>query len=137
RCWRRIRGRAPPRPYSGRWNGRCANKQRWKHSAPSRWRSIESRRRCRTMDEILLYRRANESWGTRNHVLVMPVVASASGVARALARGTGATWVEHDYEPTPQELPRNRERVARTFTGFATNPNVAAVLLVAATAERA
>jgi altronate dehydratase large subunit len=89
------------------------------------------------MGEILLYRRANESWGTRNHVLVMPVVASASGVARALARGTGATWVEHDYEPTRQELPRNRERVARTFTGFATNPNVAAVLLVADTAERA
>lgn len=88
------------------------------------------------MDEILLFRRAGGGWGTRNHVLVMPLVASASSVARAVARGTAATWVEHDYEPTLDELPQNRERVARTFTGFATNPNVAAVLLVADSPER-
>ncbi len=89
------------------------------------------------MDEILLYRRPTETWGTRNHVLVMPLVASASGVARAIARGTQATWVEHDYEPAPNELPLNRDRVARTFVGFATNPNVAAVLFVSDTPERA
>jgi len=89
------------------------------------------------MDEVLLYRRPGaRGWGTRNHVLVLPLVASASGVARALARGTGATWVEHDYEPTPDDLPQNRERIARTLVGFATNPNVAAVLLVTDTAER-
>jgi altronate dehydratase large subunit len=88
------------------------------------------------MDEVLLYRRPTGGWGTRNHVLVLPVVASASGIGRALARGTGATWVEHDYEPTHDELPQNRERVARTLVGFATNPNVAAVLLVADSAER-
>jgi altronate dehydratase large subunit len=87
------------------------------------------------MDEILLYRRPMGTWGTRNHVLVLPLVASASGVARAIARGTGAAWVEHDYEPAPDELPENRERVARTLTGFATNPNVAAVLLVADTPD--
>lgn len=88
------------------------------------------------MAEILLYRRSTGGWGTRNHVLVMPLVASASGVARAVARGTSATWVEHDYEPTRHELAQNRDRLARTFVGFATNPNVAAVLLVADTAER-
>src|SRR5207302_3185400 len=53
-----------------------------------------------------------------------------------LAGGTGATWVEHDYGPTPDDLPQTRERIARTLVGFATNPNVAAVLLVADTAER-
>ncbi|HEX9246531.1 MAG TPA: UxaA family hydrolase, partial [bacterium] len=75
-------------------------------------------------------------WGTRNHVLVLPLVASASGVARAIARGTDAIWVAHDYEPTPEDLPPNRERIARTLAGFAANPNVAAALLIADTPER-
>ncbi|HKV43966.1 MAG TPA: UxaA family hydrolase [bacterium] len=89
------------------------------------------------MDEILLYRRSMRGWGARNHVLVLPLVASASGVARVIARATGATWVEHDHEPTSHDLPQNRERIARTLGGFAANPNVAAVLLVADTPERA
>jgi altronate dehydratase large subunit len=89
------------------------------------------------MDGMLLYRRSGaRGWGTRNHVLVLPLVASASGIARALARGTGATWVEHDYEPAPADLPQNRERITRALVGFATNPNVGAVLLVADTPER-
>ncbi len=89
------------------------------------------------MHEILLYeRRETGRWGSRNHVLVLPLVASASGIARAIAHGTSATWVEHDYEPASDELPQNRERVARTLVGCATNPNLAAVLLVADTPER-
>jgi altronate dehydratase large subunit len=89
------------------------------------------------MQEILLYHRPETGrWGSRNHVLVLPLVASASGVARAIARGTGATWVEHDYEPTPGEASQSRERIARTLVGFATNPNLAGVLLVADTPER-
>jgi altronate dehydratase large subunit len=89
------------------------------------------------MREILLYHRPETGrWGSRNHVLVLPLVASASGVARAIARGSGATWVEHDYEPVPGEPAQNRERIARTLVGFATNPNLAAVLLVADTPER-
>ncbi len=89
------------------------------------------------MNEILLYRRPETGrWGSRNRVLVLPLVASASGVARAIARGTGATWVEHDYEPMPDDLPQNRERIARTLVGFAINPNLAAVLLVDDTPER-
>jgi len=95
------------------------------------------RARADPMDTIQLYRRATGGWGTRNHVLVMPLVASASGVARAISRGTGAAWVEHDYEPEAVELPENAARIARTFSGFVTNPNVAAVLLVADIAQRA
>jgi altronate dehydratase large subunit len=82
------------------------------------------------MEEILLYRRPTGHWGTRNHVLVMPLVASASGVARGIARGTDAAWIEHDYEPADGDLPQNLERISRAFVGVATNPNVAAVLLV-------
>jgi altronate dehydratase large subunit len=89
------------------------------------------------MDTVLLYRRSTGEWGTRNHVLVLPLVASASGVARAIARGTEATWVEHEYEPRSDDLPRDRERLVRTFVGFATNPNVAAVLVVADSPDRA
>jgi altronate dehydratase large subunit len=88
-------------------------------------------------DQIQLFPRPTGRWGARNHVLVLPLVASASSVARAIARGTEATWVEHDYEPAADELRQNRERIALAFTGFATNPNVAAVLLVADTPEHA
>ena len=89
------------------------------------------------MEQILLYHRPERGqWGTRNHVLVLPLVASASGIARTIARGTGATWVEHDYEPTAGEPPPNRERIERTLVGFAANPNVAAVMLVADTPAR-
>lgn len=78
------------------------------------------------MPEILLYRRpGTRGWGTRNHVLVLPLVASASGIARAVARGSGAKWVEHDYEPAADDLPQNRERITRTLIGVAANPNVA------------
>jgi len=87
------------------------------------------------MEEISLYHRPTGGWGVRNHVLVLPLVASASSMARAVARGTEATWVEHDYEPLHDDLPRNHERIARTLVGFATNPNVAAVLLIADTGE--
>lgn len=83
------------------------------------------------MEEILLYRRPTGHWGTRNHVLVMPLVASASGIARGIARGTDAAWIEHDYEPADGDLPQNLERISRAFVGVAKNPNVAAVLLVA------
>ena len=89
------------------------------------------------MHEILLYeRRETGRWGSRNHVLVLPLVASASGIARAIAHGNSATWVEHDYEPASDELPQNRERIGRTLIGCATNPNLAGVLLVADTPER-
>jgi altronate dehydratase large subunit len=89
------------------------------------------------METVSLFRRPGDRWGTRNHVLVMPLVASASGLARAIVRGTDATWVEHDYEPGQSDLPQDVERITRTFLGFATNPNVAAVLLVADTPARA
>ena len=42
------------------------------------------------MSDLLGYRRANETWGVRNHVLVMPAQAAASTAAEQLAAATYA-----------------------------------------------
>ena len=82
-----------------------------------------------TMAELRGYKRPNGSWGVRNHLLVLPARAAASRAAEAIAEGhdgavgVGHEWVGHRGDP-------DRELVLRTLTGFAANPNVAAVLLV-------
>jgi altronate dehydratase large subunit len=82
------------------------------------------------MDELIGYRRPNGGWGIRNHVLVLPArtaaVRAAAGIADDL---DGAVAVAHEWEAAPGDP--DRELVERTLVGFASNPNVAAVLLVA------
>jgi altronate dehydratase large subunit len=79
---------------------------------------------------LLGYRRANGTWGVRNHVLVLPARAAANRAAEQLAATVaGATAVTHEWEGEPDDP--DAELVARTLTGFAANPNVAEVLLVA------
>jgi altronate dehydratase large subunit len=86
------------------------------------------------MAELLGYRRRNGNWGVRNHVLVLPARAAASRAAEAIAEGfdravaVSHEWVGHADDP-------DRELVLRTLTGFAANPNVAAVLLVGVDAD--
>jgi altronate dehydratase large subunit len=75
------------------------------------------------------YRRPNGTVGVRNHVLVMPSVMCANHVVDRIGRTvpevvtithpTGCAQVGADFEQTK-----------RTMAGFATNPNVAAVLVV-------
>jgi len=75
------------------------------------------------------YRRRNGTVGVRNHVLVLPSVMCANHVVDRIGRQvpevitiahpTGCSQVGADFEQTK-----------RTLAGFASNPNVAAVLVV-------
>ena len=75
------------------------------------------------------YRRANGAIGVRNHVLVLPSVMCANHVVELIGRKvpdvvtvqhpTGCSQVGSDFEQTK-----------RTMAGFASNPNVGAVLVV-------
>jgi altronate dehydratase large subunit len=75
------------------------------------------------------YRRPNGTVGVRNHVLVLPSVMCANHVVDRIGRQvpdvitvghpTGCSQVGADFEQTK-----------RTMAGFASNPNVAAVLIV-------
>jgi altronate dehydratase large subunit len=75
------------------------------------------------------YKRANGTVGVRNHVLVLPSVMCANHVVELIGRKvpdvitithpTGCSQVGADFEQTK-----------RTMAGFASNPNVAAVLVV-------
>jgi altronate dehydratase large subunit len=75
------------------------------------------------------YRRTNGTVGVRNHVLVIPSVMCANHVVNRIGRAcpdvvtvnhpTGCAQIGADFEQTK-----------RTMAGFASNPNVAAVLVV-------
>lgn len=83
--------------------------------------------------ELTGYRRPNGAWGVRNHVLVLPARAAAGRAAEAIADGVvGAVAVTHEWEGRPGDP--DTALVGRTLAGFAANPNVAAVLVVAVTA---
>lgn len=94
------------------------------------------------MDGLTGYRRSDGRWGFRNHVLVLPLHVAACSVAERVASLVeGAVAVRHDW--ARGESAEDRERVERTFVGFATHPNVAGVICVgldegdAGVAERA
>lgn len=84
------------------------------------------------MSDLVGYRRANETWGIRNHVLVMPAQAAASTAAEQLAAATpGAVAVTHQWDGDRDD--RDALLVQRTLAGFCANPNVASVLIVGIT----
>lgn len=86
------------------------------------------------MTELQGYRRANGAWGLRNHVLVMPARAAANSAADGIAHGLdGAVAIGHEWVGHPGDP--DTELVERTLVGFASNPNVAAALIVAVTDE--
>jgi altronate dehydratase large subunit len=88
------------------------------------------------MSELVGYRRANGTWGVRNHVLVMPARAAASAAARQLAAAVpGAVAVGHEWEGDHDAA--DAGLVARTLAGFCANPNVACALIVGVTTEDA
>ncbi|HVW17367.1 MAG TPA: UxaA family hydrolase [Solirubrobacteraceae bacterium] len=86
------------------------------------------------MPALTGYRRPGGGWGVRNHVLVLPSRSAANAAAESIAEGLGgAVAVTHEWVGHPDDP--DTELVTRTLVGFASNPNVAAVLLVAVTGE--
>jgi altronate dehydratase large subunit len=88
------------------------------------------------MSELTGYRRANGTWGVRNHVLVMPARAAAGAAARQLAAAIpAAVAVAHEWEGDRDAV--DATLVARTLAGFCANPNVACALVVGVTGDDA
>ena len=67
--------------------------------------------------------------GVRNHLLVLPTVACANGVVRAIGRAVPeAVTLEHGYGCG--RIGEDHQRTLRGLAGCATHPNVGAVLVV-------
>ena len=82
------------------------------------------------MQKITGYKRKDGRFGIRNHLLVLPVVVCANTVVDALARlyGDKIITVTHPYGCTFDNI--SNKEFEDTMAGFASNPNVGAVLLV-------
>lgn len=81
------------------------------------------------------YVRDDGRWGVRNHVLVMPVRATANLAAESIARRVaGVVAVAHQWDGAPDAADA---RLRRTLSGFAANPNVGELVVVGVTGEDA
>ena len=79
--------------------------------------------------EFMGYLRPDGSVGMRNHVLIMPTVACANQVARAISMNVkGTTWFEHQHGCS--QLAPDAAQTARALIGHGTHPNVYAVVVV-------
>lgn len=75
------------------------------------------------------YKRPDGTVGIRNHVLIMPTVACANHVARAIATNVkGTIWFEHPHGCS--ELAPDAEQTTRVFIGHGIHPNVYGVVVV-------
>ena len=83
------------------------------------------------MTTLTGYPRDDGRWGVRNHVLVMPVSATANLTASRIASAVpGTVAVAHEWDGTPSG---DEGRLRRTLTGFVTNPNVFEAIIVGVT----
>lgn len=75
------------------------------------------------------YRRSNGTVGVRNHVLIFPTTTCASTVAQIISKEVAGT-VTAVHPHGCGHLGEETEQMVRAMTGFCSNPNVAAVLLI-------
>jgi altronate dehydratase large subunit len=76
------------------------------------------------------YRRADGRIGVRDHLLILPLTAGLCPTAQSVAvELDGAVWLAHEFESAAG--PDEAARVARTFAGTATSPNVNACVALA------
>ncbi|MBC7464301.1 MAG: UxaA family hydrolase [Actinobacteria bacterium] len=73
------------------------------------------------MAPLMAFARADNRWGLRNHVLVLPLHSALSSTAREIADAIpGAVALGHDWSG---EDDNDLERVISTLSGCAANPN--------------
>lgn len=77
------------------------------------------------------YRRKNNRWGFRNYILILPLHNALNQLSDELRIHHPAhpilTSVTHDWSG---EIDDDWERIQRTFSGFAVNPNVGATIIL-------
>ena len=80
-------------------------------------------------NKLLGFRRNDNVFGIRNHIVIMPTVHCANPVVRQIANSTsGVTPLFHQHGCG--HIGDDLKQVTRTLAGIANNPNVGGVLLV-------
>jgi altronate dehydratase large subunit len=82
------------------------------------------------VSEFLGYRRTDGTVGVRNHVLVLPTVICSTGVIERLDRERAGRYALVTHQHGCGQVGADHDLTVRTLAGFATNPNVGAVVLV-------
>ncbi len=83
----------------------------------------------RDSNRLLGFRRSDNVFGIRNHIIIMPTVHCANPVVQQIANSTsGVIPIFHQHGCG--HLGDDREQVIRTLAGICNNPNVGGVLLV-------
>ena len=88
------------------------------------------------MNKIMGYKRANGSYGARNHVLVLPTVACVNGVINRISREVPeAVCITHAHGCGRGGV-RDMQIALRILSGMILNPNVGAAVLIGLGCER-
>lgn len=83
----------------------------------------------RNNNKLLGFRRRDDVFGIRNHIVIMPTVHCANPVVRQIANSTsGVIPIFHQHGCN--HIGDDREQVVRTLAGIGNNPNVGGLLLV-------
>ena len=78
--------------------------------------------------QLTAFARADGRWGLRSHVLILPLHSALSATARKIAdESDGAVAVSHDWSG---EVDGDFDRIIKTFSGFAANPNNYATVFI-------
>ena len=79
-------------------------------------------------NQLTAFARSDERWGLRNQVLILPLHSALCATARKVAEDSdGAVAVSHDWSG---EVDADFDRIIKTFSGFAANPNNYATIFI-------
>ena len=79
-------------------------------------------------NQLKAFSRSDGRWGLRSHVLILPLHSALCATARKIAdESDGAVAVSHDWSG---EIDGDFNRIIKTFSGFAANPNNYATIFI-------